>query len=154
MEGRKKQARSNKQQGKATQHTQDSHFFPCTCKDLIHNYNILIVYSIQSTTNTFQGILISDGSSSYAVFIYDCSNMEWGGGVIGWQQSTTQYGSYYASGQTSSNSAVCGLQTSSFTTFVYRIGEWPSVLSLSSTDCISPSLTLHLSFITSLYLVS
>ena len=26
-EGRKKQARSNKQQGKATQHTQGSHFF-------------------------------------------------------------------------------------------------------------------------------
>ena len=103
------------------------------------------MYSIQSTTNTFQGILISDGTSSYAVFIYDCSNMEWGGGVIGWQQSTTQYGSHSASGQISANSAVCGFQTSTFTTLVYRIGEWPSVLSHSSTDCISLSLTLYLS---------
>ena len=37
-EGRKKLARSNRQQGKATPQTQDIHFFPCTCKDLTHIY--------------------------------------------------------------------------------------------------------------------
>ena len=85
----------------------------------------LIIYSIQSTTNTFQGIVISDGSSSYAVFIYNCTNMEWGGGVIGWQQSTLQYASHYASGQSSANSAVCGFQTSLLGSLLYKIGEYP-----------------------------
>ena len=84
------------------------------------------MYSIQSTTNTFQGILISDGSSSYAVFIYDCSNMEWGGGVIGWQQSTTQYASHDNSDDRDSNETVCRYQTSSFTTLVYRVDSGKS----------------------------
>ena len=48
-----------------------------------HNVMVYVFFSIQSTTNTFQGVLISDGSSSYAVFIYDCLKMNWGGGVIG-----------------------------------------------------------------------
>ena len=90
-----------------------------SCKYYYNYYNDNCFF--QSTTNTFQGILITDGSSSYAVFIYNCSNMEWGGGVIGWQQSTTQYASYYASGQSSSNTAVCVSQTTSFTTLVYRV---------------------------------
>ena len=50
-----------------------------------------------------------------------CSNMEWGGGVIGWQQSTTQYASHNASDDRDSNEAVCRYQTSSFTTLVYRV---------------------------------
>ena len=103
---------------------------------------ILITYSIQSTTNTFQGILISDGYSSYAVFIYNCSNMEWRGGVIGWQQSTLQYGSHFASGQSSANIDVCGFQTSLLRSLVYKIGEYPSVPSLSYVDCTPLSLTL------------
>ena len=83
-------------------------------------------FFIQSTTNSFQGILISDGSSSYAVFIYDCTNMEWGGGVIGWQQSTTRYASHSASRQSSSNEAVCDYQSSSFTSLVYRVDSGQS----------------------------
>ena len=95
----------------------------------------MIMYSIQS--NTFQGILITDGSSSYAVFIYNCSNMERGGGSIGWYQSKTHYAHYYASFQDNSNRAVCGYQTAIFTSLVYRINksECPSVSSLSYTDC-------------------
>ena len=51
----------------------------------------------QYDKNRFQGILITDGYHSYAVFIYQCGSMEWGGGVIGWQASTLQYASYYLS---------------------------------------------------------
>ena len=126
---------------------------------------IITVYSMQSISNTFQGILISNGTSSYAVFIYDCTNMEWGGGVIGWQQSTTQYASHSNSGLISSNEAVCGFQTISFTSLVYRIegGECTSVPSLSYTDCISLSLWVRvpqvelnflLSFLSTCYLSS
>ena len=41
----------------------------------------------QSTTSTFQTVLITDGSSSYAVFIYECGGMEWGGATIGWSET-------------------------------------------------------------------
>ena len=102
----------------------------------MYKYYYDVMYSIQSTTNTFQGILISDGSSSYAVFIYDCSNMEWGGGVIGWQQSTTQYASHDNSDDRDSNEAVCRYQTSSFTTLVYRVDSGKPFL------CIALSLPL------------
>ena len=30
-----------------------------------------------SQTNTFQGLLITDGISSYAAFIYNCSDLQW-----------------------------------------------------------------------------
>ena len=42
---------------------------------------------LQSTTSTFQTVLITDGSSSYAVFIYECGRMEWGGATIGWSET-------------------------------------------------------------------
>ena len=105
--------------------------YVCTCIIIyldMYKYYYDVMYSIQSTTNTFQGILISDGYSSYAVFTYDCSNMEWGGGVIGWQQSTTQYASHDNSDDRDSNEAVCRYQTSSFTTLVYRVDSGKTFL--------------------------
>ena len=70
--------------------------------------------------------------------------MQWGGGVIGWQQSTTRYASYFASGQSDSNDAVCENHMSYFTTLVYKIdqSECPLVLSLLHYNIISLSLTL------------
>ena len=65
--------------------------------------------------------------------------------MIGWQQSTSQYASHFASDDGDSNLVVCEYQTSSFTTLVYRIdsGECLSVSSLSCTDFISLPLTLY-----------
>ena len=42
---------------------------------------------LQFTTSTFQAVLITDGSSSYAVFIYECGGMEWSGATIGWSET-------------------------------------------------------------------
>ena len=77
---------------------------------------------IQSTTNTFQGILIADGSSSYAVFIYECGGMEWGGGVIGWQANTSQYNSHSLSGDSNSNDVGC-LYSTTYSAVVFRIDD-------------------------------
>ena len=46
--------------------------------------------------------------------------------MIGWQQSTTQYASHDASGDSDSNEVVCEHQTSSFTTLVYRVDSGKS----------------------------
>ena len=77
---------------------------------------------IQSTTNTFQGVLITDDSSSYAVFIYECGSMEWGGGVIGWQASTSQYNSHYLSGKSISHDVGC-LYSTNYSAVVFKIDD-------------------------------
>ena len=71
-------------------------------------------------TNTFQGILMTDGSSKYAVFIYKCGSMEWGGGVIGWQASTSEYNSHYLSGESNSSEVGC-LYSDTYSAIVFKI---------------------------------
>ena len=73
------------------------------------------------SSSTFQAVLITDGSSSYAVFIYDCGGMEWGGATIGWAETGFYYEKHYLSG---SRSASIGCKYSSnFSAVIYRIGE-------------------------------
>ena len=75
---------------------------------------------MQTITNTFQAILITDGTDSYAVFIYECGGMEWSGGVIGWQDSSFNYASHYLSGHSDSNDIGC-LYSSSYSAVVFRL---------------------------------
>ena len=71
-------------------------------------------------TNIFQGILITDGSSSYAVFICKCGSMEWGGGVIGWQANTSEYNSHYLSGDSNSSEVGC-LYSNTYSAIVFKL---------------------------------
>ena len=41
----------------------------------------------KSNNSTFQAVVITDGSSSYAVFIYECGKLEWGEATIGWSDT-------------------------------------------------------------------
>ena len=77
---------------------------------------------IQSTTNTFQGVLITDGSSSYAVFIYECGGMQWGGGLIGWQEGYSQYNTHYLSGDSNSSEVGC-LYSTTYSAVVFKIND-------------------------------
>ena len=43
-----------------------------------------IVFQLQSIISSFQAVLATDGQVSYAVFIYECGSMNWGGATIGW----------------------------------------------------------------------
>ena len=76
----------------------------------------------QNETNTFQGILISGSYSSYAVFIYKCGSMKWGGSVIGWQVGLRDYNSHYLSGKNNSNDIGC-LYSKYYSAFAFRIDK-------------------------------
>ena len=76
--------------------------------------------STQNVTNTFQCILITDGYSSYAVFIYKCGGMEWGGGVIGWQAGLSHYASQSSSGDSDNNDIGC-LYSSGNSAIVFKL---------------------------------
>ena len=48
--------------------------------------------------------------------------MEWGGGVIGWQASTSQYNSHNLSGDSNSNDVGC-LYSDHYTAVVFKIDD-------------------------------
>ena len=98
----------------------DQRFVSPRCIHIVHNI-MLIIFCSQSITNTFQGILITDGISSYAVFIYECGGMEWGEGVIGWQQSSSsRFDWHFLSGMRNSTSIGC-LYSSTYSAVVYKV---------------------------------
>ncbi|CAI8021011.1 hypothetical protein GBAR_LOCUS12499, partial [Geodia barretti] len=68
-------------------------------------------------TNTFQAVLITDGSASYAVFIYQCGELRWGGATIGWAYSRSIYEKNSDSG-IDSTSIAC---VHNSTAIVYRL---------------------------------
>ena len=73
----------------------------------------------QLETVTFQAVLITDDVTSYAVFIYECGGMGWGGATIGWEANGTLYREHPLSGY---SSADVGCEYSStYSAIVYRI---------------------------------
>ena len=74
-------------------------------------------------TNRFQGVLITDGVSSYAVFIYKCNDMEWSGEAkIGWQASSVLYAAHRLSGTANARDVAClNTPTTSSSALIYRL---------------------------------
>ena len=56
------------------------------------------------------------------MFIYDCGSMEWGGGVIGWQEDSTDYNSHSLSGDSNSNDVGC-LYSDTYSAVVFKIDD-------------------------------
>ena len=73
----------------------------------------------QLDTSTFQAVLITDGYDSYAVFIYQCGGMGWGGAEIGWQASRQDVDEHQLSGRESAQIG-CEYSTNSSST-VFRL---------------------------------
>ena len=80
----------------------------------IHNtayqYNYYAVISLLRLlqTNTYQGILITDGRNSYAVFIYQCDAMGWSGSAtIGYYASGDFYENHNLSSTSTANRVAC-----------------------------------------------
>ena len=73
-----------------------------------------------SQRNTFQGIVITNGSKTYAVYTYHCNDIEWSdGSVIGFNAG----GSYYANHPLSDSIAASDIDC------VHRPGsEWNNVV--------------------------
>ena len=68
-------------------------------------------------------VLIDDtDGDSYAVFIYDCGTMMWGGGVIGWQASSSNYVANSLSGLSDNNNIAC-LYSTKQSAIVYHLCE-------------------------------
>ena len=97
--------------------------------------NLSIIHFPQNDTNMFQGILITDGDYSYAVFINLCGSTYWDFGVIGWSPS------FYIIGESNSDNVACADADSFYSTLVYRLDDSES----------SPSFLPHTSIVMILY---
>ena len=76
--------------------------------------------NLQVITSTFQGILITDGFNSYAVFIYECGGMEWSRGEIGWRDGSSEQVSHSLSDRYNSDDIGC-LYSNTYSAVVYRL---------------------------------
>ena len=74
-------------------------------------------------TDTFQGIVITNGSRSYAVFTYKCGLMQWSGeATIGFKADRTYYRNNPLSGTVLSNTIACiNVPASNWSNVVYNL---------------------------------
>ena len=84
----------------------------------MENDNIIMVH-IQ--TNTYQGVLITDGLSSFAVFIYRCGYLEPEGiGRIGYYINNVTFMEHTLA---NSSSVACQSPQSEWSALIYRLNE-------------------------------
>ena len=77
--------------------------------------------------NSFQAILITDGTHSYSIFTYDCNRIEWGSSVtIGFSAAGDPYSNHDPS---SSDIACLNTPDSNITNVIYLLSdENPEIL--------------------------
>ena len=72
----------------------------------------------QYITSTF---LITDGTSSYTVFIYGCGEIGWGGALIGWRSD--DYYEYHPLSVLPNSTAVGCLYSLTYCAIVYKVAS-------------------------------
>lgn len=100
----------------------------CSC---FYHWNAFIsILLLVVQTNTFQGILITDGSLSYTVFTYHCGSMMWSGSAtIGFSADDAFFQSHPLSRTTTSNTIAClNSPDSGWNNLVYQLGGKPTVV--------------------------
>ena len=91
-------------------------------------------------TNTFQGVIITDGMLSYAVFIYKCDLLQWSGltnhAVIGYNMNG-QFLNHPLAGLSQVSNVDCvNSPATSWSTVLYPIGDLEGELQRSRAECI------------------
>ena len=95
----------------------------------IANYTVfvIVIYAIISQENNFQVIVATDGDQSYAVFTYQCGELNWIRGLsasIGFSAGPSLFANHPLSRQPNVNDIACVNQTCPpWTNVVYRISS-------------------------------
>jgi len=77
-------------------------------------------------TNTYQGIVVTNGDQSYALFTYRCGQLGWSGGAtIGFSAAGDFYYNYKMSGTSSVKNVACeNSPESSWTNIIYQLSKY------------------------------
>ena len=74
--------------------------------------------------NTFQAVVITSGFQSYAVFIYQCGDLNWGNTATIGFKADSDYFANHPSSQSAANSVDCQ-GSDSWSTVIYEMSKWP-----------------------------
>lgn len=84
---------------------------------------ICIIFFVQ--TNTFQGIVITNGYQSFTVFTYRCGSMQWSGNaVIGFKANSELSSIHEFSGRNAKSVACRNLPMSVWSNVVYQLRKY------------------------------
>ena len=76
-------------------------------------------------TNTFQGIVITNGQQSYALFTYQCGLLGWSGGAtIGFTAAGKVYQNHHLSGTYARNIACLNSKITIWTNVIYQLSKY------------------------------
>ena len=86
---------------------------------------VIITLYILLQTNTYQGIVITNGQQSYALFVYQCNRMGWSGNAtIGFSAAGNFYQDHLLSGTPNAKRVACMNLTSSMrSNIVYQLSK-------------------------------
>ena len=93
--------------------------YVCVCVCVCVCVKLLLSNCFLPYQNTFQALLITDGTYSYAIFTYKCGLMEWdNGATIGFNAG----GNVYANNDPSSNAVACvNIPSSDWSNILYLL---------------------------------
>ena len=96
----------------------------CTVHISSNEYNDDFILLLQ--TNTFQAVMVTDGNNSFAIFIYQCGDLQWSrnGTTIGFGAGSEFFSNHWLSGTPNVSSIAClNTPDSQFFTLLYKLTE-------------------------------
>ena len=89
----------------------------------LHEQLVRQIFLLYFQTNSYQGIVVTNGTESYAVFIYQCGAVSWhGNATVGFNAGGTWFENHPLSGTRRVASIAClNSTTSVWTNLVYRL---------------------------------
>ena len=91
---------------------------------IIFTFHVHICFYFTVQTNTFQGILITNGTGSYTVFTYECGAIGWGGGAtIGYKAAGSFYQNHALSGSSAASIGCVNSPASQWNNVVYQLND-------------------------------
>lgn len=97
--------------------------------------HIFFLFFLQ--TNTYQGIVITNGQQSYALFVYQCNRMGWSGNAtIGFSAAGNFYQNHHLSGTPNAKTIACMNLTGSVrSNIVYQLSKCLGIASNWKYSC-------------------
>ena len=95
----------------------------------------------QQQENTYQALVITDGSESYTIFTYKCDLTQWSGlwnyPTIGYNAAGTLFENHPLAGREEANQIDCDSNGSQYSNVVYKISADPDIIQQLQALCLS-----------------
>lgn len=94
---------------------------------LVAEWSNVAGHLVPQKGNTFQAVVITNAFRSYAIFVYNCTDITWNAGgsaVVGFQADKDYYANHPLSRTTNVDDIACSNSDSTFTNVVYQLSRF------------------------------